>query len=140
MTKHFPLIAARSTLVIGALALAGAGCGAAANHHAGAAVANHPASGAAVSHRVSRPTTGKPQITGAVQRLTPATTEAQITALQQRVGLSVKSVRCPRHVEIVNRHTFTCVTTLAKGAPITTTVTPTNAAQGEAHFVFPLPD
>jgi hypothetical protein len=122
MTKHFSLVAARSTLVIGALALASAGCGGAATHHA------------------TRPAAAKPRPAGALHRLTPTTTEAQITALQERVGLAVKSVQCPRHVQIVNRRAFTCVTTLAKGAPIATTVTPTNAAQGTARFQFPLPE
>jgi hypothetical protein len=130
MTKNFPVVAARTTLVIGALALASAGCGGAATHHAG-----RPAVG-----KASRPTAARSLPAGAVHRLTPTTTEAQITTLQERIGLAVKSVQCPRHVEIVNRRTFTCVTTLAKGAPIKTTVTPTNAAQGVARFQFLLPE
>jgi hypothetical protein len=130
MTKNFPIVAARSALVIGTLALASAGCGGAATHHASRATVG----------KAGRPAAAKSPPAGAVHRLTPTTTEAQITTLQEHIGLAVKSVQCPRHVEIVNRRTFTCVTTLAKGAPIRTTVTPTNAAQGVARFQFFLPE
>jgi hypothetical protein len=124
MNYNFLSVAMRTTAAIGTLALATAGCGASPVHHGG-----------------SRPATaaGKAAHEAVLQRLTPATVEAQITVLQQRVGLSVKSVHCPGHGQILNRRTFTCVTTLASGAPIRTMVTPTNVTRGLARFQFLLP-
>jgi len=114
------IVAASATATVGFLVLTGAGCGSSPVHVGNRA----PAVG-------GKPAPGD-------QRLTPATVETQIRDLQQRVGISVKSVRCPRHVEIMNRHTFRCETTLRKGVTITTMVTPTNVALGLAQFQFPL--
>lgn len=117
------IVAASATATVGFLVLTGAGCGSSPVHRGNRApaVGDKPAPGAQL------------------KRLTPATVETQIRDLQQRVGISVKSVHCPRHVEIMNGHTFRCVTTLRKGAAITTMVTPTNVALGLARFQFPLP-
>lgn len=76
---------------------------------------------------------------GAPQPLTPKTVENQIREVQQRTGIQLETVHCPSDVQIQNGHTFKCVTTLTKGAPITTTVKPTNRRLGEAEYDFPLP-
>jgi hypothetical protein len=123
MNYHFLSVAARTAAGIGALALAGAGCGTSAVHRGNRplAVASKPAHGPSL------------------QRLTAASLETQISTAQQRIGLSVRSVHCPRTVQILAGRTFTCVTTLAKGSPISTTVTPTNATLGLVRMQFPLP-
>lgn len=114
------------------LAGAGAGCGSSAPQPGGTSRPTEPGSSAPAA-------TGKASPGGALTRLTPATVESQISQLQQRTGLSVKAVRCPKHGQISNGHTFTCVTTLSRGQSVTTHVTPTNAALGLARFQFSLP-
>ena|SRR5450755_606430 len=123
MNYHRFTVAARTTATIGCLALAGGGCGSSSVHGGTSAPA----------------VAGKPARAALVTRLTPATLEAQIRELQQRVGISVKAVSCPKDVRILTGRTLRCVTTLTSGAPIRTTVTPTNAGLGLARFQFPLP-
>lgn len=115
-------VPARAAIVGAAAALFTVGCGSTAVHR-GSAPAAH---------------TGKPRQLAAVRALTPARVETQIAVLQQRVGLSVQAVHCPRQVRIRDGHSFTCITTLAGGGPVKTTVTPTRADLGDARFQFPL--
>jgi Domain of unknown function (DUF4333) len=99
------------------LALAGVGCG----------------------HGSSAPGESAETAPETAQELTPTKVESQITELQQHSGIQPESVHCPSDVKIQNGHTFKCVTTLTKGAPITTTVKPTNRRLGEAEYDFFLP-
>ena len=123
MNYHRLTVAARATATVGCFALAGVGCGSSPVYRGSSAAA----------------VAGKPAPRALLKRLTPATLETQISGLQQRVGISVKAVHCPRDVQIVNGRTLTCVTTRTKGAPVRTRVTPTNAGLGLARYQFPLP-
>jgi hypothetical protein len=123
MNHHLRKVTARTVLgLIGSLALVTAGCGSTKVHHTAPPVND----------------SGKPQQLAAIHALTPAIAETQIAALQQRVGLLVSAVHCPRGVPIQNGRPFTCITTLARGGVINTTVTPTRADLGDARFQFPL--
>jgi hypothetical protein len=99
------------------LALAGMGCG----------------------HESSVPGESTDTAPETAQELTPQKVESQIREVQQHSGIQPDSVHCPSDVKIQNGHTFKCVTTLAKGAPIITTVKPTNRRLGEAEYDFLLP-
>jgi hypothetical protein len=85
----------------------------------------------------SVPTTKPDQ--GTLKPLTPKRVEKQIAEIQQRSGIAVKSVHCPRNVVIRKGRRFKCVTEQKDGDPITTTVTPTNVRLGLAKFLFTLP-
>jgi Domain of unknown function (DUF4333) len=123
MNHHLRKVTARTAVgVIGSLALVTVGCGSTKVHHTARPVA----------------ASGKARQVAAIHALTPATAETQIAALQQRIGLSVTAVHCPRGMAIQDGHPFTCITTLARGGPIKTTVTPTRAELGDARFQFPL--
>lgn len=123
MNHHLRKVTARTAVgVIGSLALVTAGCGSTKVHHTARSVTD----------------SGKPRQVAVIHALTPATAETQIATLQERVGLPVQAVNCPRGVAIQDGHPFTCITTLARGGPVKTTVTPTRADLGDARFQFPL--
>lgn len=123
MNHHLRKVTARTAVgVIGSLALVTAGCGSTKVNHTAPPITD----------------SGKPRQVAAIHALTPATAETQIAVLQQRIGLSVSAVRCPRGVAIQDGRPFTCITTLTKGGHIRTTVTPTRADLGDARFQFPL--
>jgi hypothetical protein len=122
MNYHRLTVAGRATATVVCIALAGVGCGSAPIHRGSPAAAG----------------AGKRAPRALLSRLTPATLETQISGLQQRVGISVEAVHCPRDVPILNGHTLTCVTTQTNGAPVRTRVTPTNAGLGLAGYQFPL--
>src|SRR5947209_12385200 len=123
MNHHLLRAPARTAVgIIGSLALVTAGCGSTKVHHTAPPVTD----------------SGKPRLLAAIHALTAETAETQIATLQERVGLPVRAVHCPRGLAIQDGHPFTCITTLARGGPIRATVTPTRADLGDARFQFPL--